>query len=43
MVHVNGIVDEMHGTLWREIPNARDHIARPMRTSEVTIKIILKK
>ena len=42
-VRVNGTAKEMHGGLWREIPNARDHFARSMHRSEVTIKIILKK
>jgi hypothetical protein len=42
-VHEKGTVKEMHGGLWREIPNARDHFARPMHRSEVTIRIILKK
>lgn len=41
-VHVKGTVKEMHGGLFREIPNARDHFARPMHRSEVTIKTNFK-
>lgn len=42
-VHVKGTVKEIHGGLWREIPNAREHFTGPMHRSEVTTKIILEK
>jgi hypothetical protein len=42
-VRVKGTVKEIHGGLWREIPNARELFTGPMHRSEVTIKIILEK